>query len=213
MFKKKTIGTFILGMIMTLTFVSCGSSSKTVKDYKATTNLSGLVEDNSQDPTILYIRPNAPSLAEYNSFIIGSITLDPRDKTAKKLKPKDLTRILTNFRENLTKELKKSGYTVTDSPGEKTMEISFVLSGLKATKAAANTLSVLLPVALSVGGVTVEGTFRESVSNRIDAVAIARSEGSRVLNTSPWSKWADVESSLNKWAKGIAESIDKAHGK
>ncbi|WP_430965351.1 DUF3313 domain-containing protein [Spongiimicrobium sp. 2-473A-2-J] len=211
MFKKRTINTFVLGIAVALAVGSCGSSGKAVKNYTATSDLSGLVEDTSQAPTLLYIRPNAPSLGAYDAFILDPVVLDPRDPSIKKLKTEDLKRIQTYFTESLTKELEGSGYTITSTPAEKTLRISFVLSGIKVPNATANVTSVLIPVALSVGGVTVEGTFRESISNRIDAVVISRSQGSRVANDSPWSTWADVESALDQWAKGIAASVDKAH--
>ncbi len=113
----------------------------------------------------------------------------------------------------MTKELEQGGYTVTTKAGEKTMRISFVVSGVSIPNASANVVGVLLPIAIKVGGVTVEAAFRESVSNRIDAVAVARSEGSKVFNSSPWSTWADIESALDQWAKGIRQAVDKAHGK
>jgi hypothetical protein len=66
---------------------------------------------------------------------------------------------------------------------------------------------------LSVGEVTIEGVFLDALANRIDAVAVDRSAGSRVLNKSPWSTWADVEATFDIWAKGIREAVDEAHGK
>lgn len=154
-----------------------------------------------------------PSLFDHvnRQFIIDPVKLDSRDASVKRLKTEDLSRIQNYFAESLTKELENKGYTITNTPSEKTMRMSFVLSSIKVPNAVANVTSVLIPVALSVGGVTVEGTFRESVSIRIDAVVVSRSQGSRVANDSPWSTWADVESALDGWAKGIAESVDKAH--
>ncbi|MGB5820771.1 MAG: DUF3313 domain-containing protein [Saonia sp.] len=213
MFIKKTTSTFVFGIAVAFAITSCGSAGKTVKNYTAMADLSGLVEDKSQAPTLLYIRSGAPTLSAYDSFIIDPVILDSRDPSIKKLKADDLTRIQTHFTESLTKELENKGYTITDTPAEKTMRMSFILSGIKVPNATANVTSVLIPVALSVGGVTVEGTFRESVSNRIDAVVVSRSQGSRVANASPWSTWADVESALDKWAEGIAQAVDKAHGK
>ena len=67
--------------------------------------------------------------------------------------------------------------------------------------------------AVSVGKVTVEGVFREAMSNRIDAVAVSRSEGSHVFKNKPWSTWADVRASFDNWAEGIRKAVDKAHGK
>jgi hypothetical protein len=66
---------------------------------------------------------------------------------------------------------------------------------------------------ISVGQVTIEGVFREALTNRIDAVVVERSGGSHVLNTSPWSTRADVEKTFDNWAEGIRAAIDKAHGR
>lgn len=72
-----------------------------------------------------------------------------------------------------------------------------------------------LPVifAVSVGEVTVEGVFREALTNRIDAVAVNRSRGSRVLNATPWSTWADVKGTFDNWAKGLRKAINEVHGR
>ncbi len=213
MIQKKTIKMTVLGVLFALVLGACGSSGKAVKNYTANTSLAGLTLDNSQAPTLLYVRSDAPGLDTYNTFIIDPIILDPRDESIKKLKKDDLTRIQTYFTESLTKELENSGYKITDNPSNETMRMSFILSGIKAPNASANVTSVLLPIALKVGGVTIEGVFKESKSDRIDAVVISRSQGSRVANSSPWSTWSDVESAMDKWAKGIAKAVDMAHGK
>lgn len=111
MFKKKTINTFVLGIVVALAIGSCGSSSKAIKNYKATTDLSGLVEDRSQAPTLLYVRPDAHSLGAFDVFIIDPVILYPRDSSIKKLKTEDLSHIQTYFTESLTKELEGRGTT------------------------------------------------------------------------------------------------------
>ena len=93
------------------------------------------------------------------------------------------------------------------------MRISLKITGLKAPSALPNVTLVLFPVAISVGDVTVEAAFREALSNRIDAVVVDRSAGSRFLNSAPWSSWADVEKTFDIWANGVREAIDKAHGR
>jgi len=97
---------------------------------------------------------------------------------------------------------------------------SFTISGLKAhdlggaanvgAMAAAAVVKLPWVFAISVGEVTIEGEFRDAATNRLDAVAIDTLAGSRVLNTSPWSTWADVEATFDVWAKGIREEIDSA---
>jgi len=101
------------------------------------------------------------------------------------------------------------------------MRISATISNLKAQSGIANlgasavgaVVGVPSIFAVSVGGVTVEAVFRDALTNRIDAVVVDRSQGSRMLKANRWSTWADAKGSFDQWAKGVRESIDKAHGR
>lgn len=208
---KFTHSGFILVMLLALS--ACGTVNKQVKDHAFTTDISSLVLDKSAAPTLVYRRPDAPTFAAYNNFIIDPVEINYRDPSMEKIKDEDLEKMQMYFRNAVSNELKNSGYKVTNQSSGKTMRISFVLSGIKAPNAAANIVGVLAPIALSVGEVTVEATFSDAMTNRIDAVAVNRAQGSRVLNATPWSTWSDIESSFDVWAKGVREAIDKAHGR
>ena len=93
------------------------------------------------------------------------------------------------------------------------MRMSFTIKGLKAPTALPNVTAAVVPFAASVGEVTVEWVLREALTHEIVAVVLTRSRGSRALNPKPWSTWADVERTFDDWAKGLRESVDKAHGK
>ncbi|NOX43400.1 MAG: DUF3313 domain-containing protein [Gammaproteobacteria bacterium] len=202
-------------IVAVLALSACGTVNKQVEDHAFTTDISGLVLDKSAAPTLVYRRPDAPTFSAYNNFIIDPVRISYRDPSMEKIKDEDLEKMQTYFRNAVSNELKDSGYKVTHQPGSKTMRISFVLSGIKAPNAAPNIINVVVPVAISIGEVTVEATFREAMTNRnrIDAVAVNSARGSRVLNESPWSTWSDIESSFDVWAKGVREAIDKAHGR
>jgi len=204
-----------LGLIIVavLALSACGTVNKKVESHTFSTDISGLVLDKSAAPTLVYRRPNAPDFSVYNSFIIDPVEINYSDPSMKKIEAEDLAKMQTYFRNAVSNELRDSGYKVTSQPGIKTMRISFVLSGIKAPNAAANISNVLIPVSLSVGEVTVEAIFSEAMTNRIDAVAVNRAQGSRVLNPTPWSTWSDIENSFDQWAKGVREAIDKAHGR
>ena len=141
-FKKNTISRFVLGLLVAISIGSCGSANKAIKNYVAATDLSGLVEDKSQAPTILYVRADAPTLGSYDTFIIDPIILDPRDASIKKLKTEDLTRIQNYFTKSLTGELENKGYTISDKASDKAMRMTFILSGIKVPNASANVTSV-----------------------------------------------------------------------
>lgn len=202
----------LLLVITAISLSACGTVSKSIDKNALTSDISGLVQDESAKPTLLFKRPGAPTLASYNSFIVDPVRISYRDPSTQKIASEDLSRMQRYFREAVTSELREAGFNVTNQPGPQTMRISFTLSGIKAPSAAANIVGVLAPVALSVGEVTVEATFAETQTNRIDAVVIDRSQGSRVLNAKPWSTWADIESTFDRWAKGIAHAVRKSHG-
>lgn len=203
---------------------ACGPTSRTIdENYGILTTTSGLELAKSQEPTQVYKRPGAPTLAAYNRFIIDPIQVNYTDPDMKELEPEQIDEMQRYFHGTMVKELTEAGYTVGTRSEAKTMRISFTVSGLKAwagggavnVAAMAAGAATGLPVifAISVGEVTVEGVFRESLTNRIDAVVVDRAGGSHVLNAKPWSTWADVEGTFDKWAEGIREAIDTAHGR
>ena len=207
-------GSAILMLTALVALTACGPGSKpVVEDYEIIADVSGLELDESQLPALIYVRPGAPSFASYNRFIIDAVQVNYSDPNIIELKPEDVGRMQQAFRTKMVDELLEAGYEVGTRTEPNTMRISFTIANLKAPSAAANVTTVLAPLALSVGEVTIEGVFIDAPTNRIEAVAVDRSAGSRLLNKSPWSTWADVEATFGIWAKGIRESIDEAHGK
>lgn len=213
----------LLFAAMLVSITACGPSGKKVSNHAFTSNLAGLTLDQSQAPTLVYKRPGAPTLAAYKRFIIDPVRVDYRDPKMREISQEDLRQFQVYFYQAVEKALKDGGYEVGTRTQPGTMRISFTLSGLEASNfgGAANVAVIAagavvgLPgvFAVSVGKVTVEGVFREAMSNRIDAVAVSRSEGSRVFKNKPWSTWADVRASFDNWAEGIRKAVDKAHGK
>ena len=212
-----------LMLMVLVVFTACAPKGIPVQGYEPTVDLSGLELDKSQSPTIVYARPGAPGLDEYNRFIIDPVQIYYTDPKMKELSPEQVGRMTQYLRDAMINELRDAGYDIGTRSQAGTMRISFTISGFKAPSGggAANigtigTGAVVgLPVifAVSVGEVTVEGVFREALTNRIDGVAVTRTRGARTLNPSPWSTWADVEKSFDEWAKGFREAVDKAHAK
>ena len=194
----------------------CASTSTKVGEYSPVFSTDGLAQDTSEKPTIVYMRPGAPGLDAYTSFIIDPVRI-VFAKDSAKADSRRLDALRANFREQLKGELRKSGYTITNAPGPATLRISPVISNVTVPGGAARAgnvgMMVVAPITPAVGGVTVETAFTESASNRIDAVVIDRSRGRRTLNPSPWSTEADVRSAFKQWAVGIRKAVDKAHGR
>lgn len=217
------VGFPMLMLTVLVALTGCGPSSKSVDGFSMPKHLSGLELDKSQAPTMVYKRPGAPTLAAYNRFIIDPVTVDYSDPEMKELDPEQVGKMQQYFRNALIKELRDGGYKVGTRSEANTLRISLRISNLKAWGGggAANlaaigagiATNVPMIFAISVGEVTVEGVFREAQTNRIDAVVVDRSKGSRVFKKNPWSTWSDVEGTFDNWAEGIREAIDKAHGR
>jgi hypothetical protein len=200
---------------------ACAPTSKIIQDYDFVADITGLELDESQYPTLVYKRPGAPSLAAYSRFIIDPVQVNYVDPEMKELDPEQVGKMQEYFHNAMAMELRAGGYEVGTRSQAGTLRISATIVGLKAPSARANigasavgaVVGVPSIYAIKVGEVTVEAVFREALTNRIDAVAIDRSQGSRLLNARPWSTWADVKGTFNKWAKGIREAVDEAHGR
>ncbi len=169
--------------------------------------------DPSEAPSVVYKRPGAPSLAAYHRFIIDPVLINYNDPKMQEIKPEDIGRMSQYFHDVMIKELRDGGYEVGTRAQANTLRVTMILSGLKAPTAAANVSVLAAPFAVSVDEVTVEAVFREATTNRTDAVVVTRSQGSRILNPTPWSTWADVQKSFDQWAKGLRKAVDKAHGR
>lgn len=165
------------------------------------------MQDSSAEPALLYVRPDAPTLGSYNSFIVDPVRVSYSDPNMAEIPVEQLTRIQLYFQNAVITELREAGIEVGTRSQEGRMRLTLTITGIKAPSAAANLSNAVLPVSLSVGEVTVEGQFRNAEADRLDAVVVSRSQGSRVLNSTPWSTWADVESGLDQWAKGFTESV------
>ena len=218
------ISPIILMLTVLAALTACGPKSLAVKeDHAFSVDISGLELDKSEAPTIVYKRPGAPDLGAYNRFIIDPVVFIYTDPNMKELSPEQIGRMTQYLRDAMINELRDAGYEIGTRSQAGTMRISFTISGFKApsgggafnitTMGAGAVAGVPVIFAVSVGEVTVEWVLRDSLSNRIDAVAVTRARGSHVLNPSPWSTWADVEKTFDSWAKGFREAVDKAHGR
>ncbi len=209
---SKTASTVCLALLP-LTLAACGTATKSLQGYTPSTNLNGLVQDQREKPTLVYVRPGAPGLGKYNSFIIDPVRVNYQSGSIKGLDRSQVQKMRQKFRAQLIAELAASDYRIVTKPGRNTLRISMTIANLKAPSAITNVSNVVLPFSLAVGEVTIEGAFRQSSNNRVDAVVVNRAQGQRLMNAKPWSTWADAEQSFKEWAQGIRKAVDRAHGK
>ncbi|MGI9225377.1 MAG: DUF3313 family protein [Woeseiaceae bacterium] len=205
--------TTMLVLMVLASISACATKSVTVEGYETTVDVSGLERDDSEAPNIIYRRPGAPGLGEFNAFIIDPVKVFYDDPGMEELSPEQVGRITQHLFDGMIGELRDAGYTVGTKSEAGKLRISFTLSGLRAPSAGANVTAAVVPFAARVGEVTVEAVLRDGLTNELEAVAVTRARGSRFLNASPWSTWSDVEKFLDSWAKGFRASVDEAHGR
>jgi hypothetical protein len=213
MHRLNTAGFATLTLIAFLTLAGCAPKAQLVKDDSIIADVTGLEIDESEAPTIIYKRPGAPGLGEFDRFIIDPVQVFYSDPKMQELSLEQVDRMQSYLDNAMYEELTDAGYEVGTRSEAGTLRISFTLSGLSAPSAAPNVIAAVVPLAVSVGEVTVEAVIRDGLSNQVEAVVVARASGSRWLNPTPWSAWADVENFFDSWAKGFREAVDEAHGR
>lgn len=208
---KKVLGSSIL----CASIAACAPTGEVVRGHSYQVDLSELKALEEYAPTEVYARPGAPEFDSYRRFIVDPVRVNYDDSEIRELDPESLLELQTYFQKELIRTLKEGGYEVGTRPEPGTLRIALYLSKLKAPNSAVNVLPMAagLPFVISVGDVTIEAHFSEAVSNRLDIVATARTKGSMLFNSKPWSSWADVELAMDQWVEGIRSTIDKAHRK
>lgn len=198
-----------------LTLMSgCAQVSNNISADKVTVNTTGLVQDKSKKPTLVYTRPGAPTLADYSKFIIDPVIVDYSDPSINDISTEDINEMRNYFHKVMTTSLTDAGYQVVTRTAENTLRVSFKISDLKAPTAATNVSMLLVPgLSTSVGEVTVEATFTDAASGTINAVVLENSRGSYMFNPNPLTTLSDVEAAFDNWAAGFTQAINKAHNK
>ncbi len=114
-------------------------------------------------------------------------------------------------------ELSQVGYSIGAGYANTALRMEFVLSGFEilgegygdALLAANDRSTGSWLSSMHVSTLIVEGDFIDAKTNRVDAIAVSRTKPQGFENDRWWSTWEDVEQSLDEWAVGIREAVDK----
>lgn len=207
------IRTILLMLVIFGGVSACANKPVDVEGVAILEDVSGFERDDSEAPTIIYTRPGAPGLSEFTRFIIDPVKVFYDDPEMDELSPEQVGTMQDYLSEAMLEELRDGGYEVGTRTEPNTLRVSFTLRDLRARTAAPNVTNLVFPVSVNVGHITVETTFHDAATNRLEAVVVSGARGSRFLNPSPWSTQADVRKFFDGWAKGFRESLDEAHDK
>jgi hypothetical protein len=211
---RKLRQNIIISLISGVFLVSCAQVKNTVEPAQLTVNVDGLVLQEEFLPTLVYTRPKALGLDAYNKFILEPISFDHNNPNIKEVSMSDLIEMQRYLETVMSSELEKSGYKLVENASPGTMTIGFTISDMKIPTAATNVSLLVVPgLSTSVGEVTVEAVFSDSLSEQINAVVLESSRGSYMFNGNPLSTTSDVKAAFDNWAKGFVQALNDAHGK
>jgi hypothetical protein len=192
----------------------CAQVSTEVDTSKVSVNTSGLVQQTNLLPTLVYIRPNAPTLAEYTKFVIEPVSIDSANANIRALDQQDVADMQAYLTEVMTTALTDGGYKLVSRNESDALIIKFTIKDMKLPNAGTNVSMLVVPgLSTSVGEVTLEATFTDSNSQKLNAVVVESSRGSYMFNNNPLTTTSDVKDAFKSWAEGFRKSLDAAHSK
>ena len=220
-FKGKTmklstkIGRFsILGALSLTLLAACAQVSNTVDPSQLSMDVAGLELQDKFLPTHVYTRPGAPGLEQYTKFIMEPIAINNTSDNIKEVSMQDMLEMQGYLEEVMARELTASGYELVTEPSADAMVIGFTIADMKIPTAATNVSLLVVPgLSTSVGEVTIEATFADSLTEQVNAVVLESSRGSYMFNGNPLSTTSDVKTAFDNWAVGFTNALNVAHGK
>ena len=78
---------------------ACATKNVSVEGYSPTVDVSGLERDDSEAPSVIYTRPGAPDLGEFNRFIIDPVQGFYDDPKMEELSPQQIARMQQDLRD------------------------------------------------------------------------------------------------------------------
>jgi len=154
------------------------------------------------------------NLGGYSNFIIERVAMvysQPEEKRV--FDDEELEDLQTHFqnavREALTKD---NGYQVVEAPGPGTARLHIGITDVDDTIGALNITIYTKITGAGLGGAAMEGEMVDSVTGEQIVAVIRWGSGSRILRAG-FTHTGDAKILMDRWAKGLRERIDEAHGR
>jgi hypothetical protein len=203
---------FLAGLSVLVT--ACSTPPQPFDEQMVQASLVGLEQVQDSTDILLYVRPEAPTLKDYGQFIVEPVMVTYTDRSMMGLAHQDVARIKQYLQEVVIAELETHGYGVVTEPAPNVLVVQLRLIGLAQGSPLLGAVLGAGNVGVDIGSVTVEADCHHSLSNRLDAVVVARRQGSGTeARGASLNKWRDVEAALDEWAEEFRMTLDKAHGK
>ena len=148
---------------------------------------------------------------KYRRLILDPVeTRVDRSKATREISQEEIDNLADHLRQAEVKAV-QDRYPVVNEPGSDVLRIRAALTHLKPVSGALNVLTtaaVFMPI--DVGEAAVEAQFIDSQSAEILAELTVSSRGSMMDLTGVWTRWSQVESTFEDWARKLRAALDEA---
>jgi hypothetical protein len=157
---------------------------------------------------------NSGNMHKYSKFIIEPVTMLYRHPEEKRVfDDEELEDLQTHFATAVREALiAGDGYQVVEVPGPGTATLHLGITDVDDTIGALNVTIYTKITGAGLGGAAMEGEVVDSVTGEQIGATIRWGSGSRILRAG-FTHTGDAKIVMNRWAKGLRERIDKAHGR
>jgi hypothetical protein len=208
------IKSVIILLVSSIVMVGCAQVSQVAEPADLTVDVLGFEQQKEELPTLVYIRPGAPTLEKYTKFIMEPIAINTDNQNLKEASMEDVVEMQAYLENAMRESLESGGYQLVSEVGEETLIIGFTIIDMQMPTSATNVSMLVVPgLSTSVGEVTVEATFTDSITDQLNAVVLESSRGSYMFNGNPLTTSSDIKAAFDNWATGFRAALDVAHGK
>jgi hypothetical protein len=154
------------------------------------------------------------NIGSYSKFIIEPVAMlyrQPEEK--RKFDDEELEDLQIHFATKVREALiEDDGYQVVEVPGPGTAKLRIGITDVDDTIGALNISIYTKITGAGLGGAAMEGEVVDSVTGEQIGAVIRWGSGSRILRAG-FTHTGDAKIVINRWAKGLRERIDEAHGR
>ncbi len=199
----------VLPATILLSFLSaCSSAPPPLKKPVVLADTTGLSLEQESADLLLYRRPGVAKLNHYTAFIIEPVEVVYTSRGMMAVSQDEITEIKRYFQRAVISELREHGYQVVHKPAERVLRVQLKLTGLDPGRPLLNLTGT------TASAVTMEAEFRESLSDRLDAVVVSRRLGNtQGSEAATLGKVESVEPALDAWAVKFRRAVDRAQGR
>ncbi len=153
------------------------------------------------------------NLGNYSKFIIDSVLMLYHHPEKRIFTDEELEDLRTHFETKVREALiKDDGYQIVEVVGPETAKLRIGITGVDDTIGALNITIYTKITGAGLGGAAMEGEIVDSVTGEQIAAVIRWGSGSRILRAG-FTHTGDAKILMDRWAKGLRERIDEAHGR